>query len=347
MENHAKYGDTIYFHDEDSLYVNLFIASELAWPEKGLSLRQETQFPAQDTTRLKLKLPKAASPGDQDPLPRLGAAWHGDPRQREARGHARKTRLLRHDPARVARRRHGGRPAAHELAERVSPRRSEPRSYSLRPHRPGRGNWAPKAWRTSRLLPAVNWICPTCRRRRCRVCSSARRICLRDVEPVAGSTLKFRTQGIGRPHDVTLIPYYLLNHQRYAIYWQLYTPEGWQARQAEIAAAEARRKALEARIVDQVMPGNPQSETDHKFRGERTNSGDFQLRKWRDARGWFSWQLKVLPGDSVVLRCTYWGGDLGHGREFDVLVDGHKVAEETVRFPSGSSLTSSTQSRPS
>jgi len=35
MENHAKYGDTIYFHDAQSLWVNLFIASELSWKEKG------------------------------------------------------------------------------------------------------------------------------------------------------------------------------------------------------------------------------------------------------------------------------------------------------------------------
>ena len=35
MENHAKYGETIYFHTADSLYVNLFIPSELNWPEKG------------------------------------------------------------------------------------------------------------------------------------------------------------------------------------------------------------------------------------------------------------------------------------------------------------------------
>ena len=34
MENHAKYGDTIYFHDDRSLYVNLFIPSELDWAEK-------------------------------------------------------------------------------------------------------------------------------------------------------------------------------------------------------------------------------------------------------------------------------------------------------------------------
>ena len=52
MENHAKYADTIYFHDDASLYVNLFIASELTWKEKGLTVRQETRFPEEDTTRL-------------------------------------------------------------------------------------------------------------------------------------------------------------------------------------------------------------------------------------------------------------------------------------------------------
>ena len=45
MENHAKYGDTIYFHDDRSLYVNLFIPSELTWKEHGLVVRQETRFP--------------------------------------------------------------------------------------------------------------------------------------------------------------------------------------------------------------------------------------------------------------------------------------------------------------
>jgi DUF1680 family protein len=41
-------------HDADSLYVNLFIASELAWQEKGLRLSQETHFPEEDSTRLLL-----------------------------------------------------------------------------------------------------------------------------------------------------------------------------------------------------------------------------------------------------------------------------------------------------
>ncbi len=52
VENHAKYGDSIYFHDGDGVYVNLFIASELDWAEKGLKLRQETRFPEEPKTTL-------------------------------------------------------------------------------------------------------------------------------------------------------------------------------------------------------------------------------------------------------------------------------------------------------
>ena len=53
VENHAKYGDSIYFHDGDkTLYVNLFIASELNWKAKGLKLRQETNYPREQGTRL-------------------------------------------------------------------------------------------------------------------------------------------------------------------------------------------------------------------------------------------------------------------------------------------------------
>ena len=51
-EEYAKLTDTIYFHDDDSVYVNLFVASELEWPEKGIRLRQETGFPEQQASTL-------------------------------------------------------------------------------------------------------------------------------------------------------------------------------------------------------------------------------------------------------------------------------------------------------
>ncbi|MGD0382813.1 MAG: beta-L-arabinofuranosidase domain-containing protein, partial [Thermoguttaceae bacterium] len=52
VENHAKYGDSIYYHDENNLYLNLFIASELNWKAKGLKLRQETQYPDEGASKL-------------------------------------------------------------------------------------------------------------------------------------------------------------------------------------------------------------------------------------------------------------------------------------------------------
>ena len=58
VEEFAKFGDTIYFHDEQGLFVNLFIASELNWPEKGVRWEQETDFPKQPKTRLIIRTEK-------------------------------------------------------------------------------------------------------------------------------------------------------------------------------------------------------------------------------------------------------------------------------------------------
>ncbi|HTI12499.1 MAG TPA: beta-L-arabinofuranosidase domain-containing protein, partial [Puia sp.] len=56
MENHGKYGELIYAHKDDQLYVNLFIPSTLNWKEKGVQLNQMTSFPFSDTTTLTLSL---------------------------------------------------------------------------------------------------------------------------------------------------------------------------------------------------------------------------------------------------------------------------------------------------
>ena len=54
-EEFAKFGDTIYFHDAQGLYVNLFIASELNWAEKKVMVVQETTFPEEEGTTLTIK----------------------------------------------------------------------------------------------------------------------------------------------------------------------------------------------------------------------------------------------------------------------------------------------------
>jgi DUF1680 family protein len=58
MESHGKYGKFIYAHSDDELYVNLFIASQVTLYAKGLTLRQETTFPDEAHTRLKISADK-------------------------------------------------------------------------------------------------------------------------------------------------------------------------------------------------------------------------------------------------------------------------------------------------
>jgi len=58
-EEFAKLTDTIYFHDDDSIFVNLYIASEVNWPEKGIRLTQQTSFPEEPGTTLLFAASKA------------------------------------------------------------------------------------------------------------------------------------------------------------------------------------------------------------------------------------------------------------------------------------------------
>jgi DUF1680 family protein len=52
IEEYSKLNDSIYWRDGDGLFVNLFIASELDWQQKGLKLRQSTKYPEAPRTSL-------------------------------------------------------------------------------------------------------------------------------------------------------------------------------------------------------------------------------------------------------------------------------------------------------
>jgi DUF1680 family protein len=61
MENHVKYRDSIYFHDNRSIYVNLFIPSAVRWVEQGAVLTQTTSFPEVPSTLLRWTLKRPAA----------------------------------------------------------------------------------------------------------------------------------------------------------------------------------------------------------------------------------------------------------------------------------------------
>ena len=55
FESHAKYAESIYYHNQDSLYVNLLIPSVLNWKAKGLTLVQRTSFPESEISTLEIQ----------------------------------------------------------------------------------------------------------------------------------------------------------------------------------------------------------------------------------------------------------------------------------------------------
>ncbi|MBU6298528.1 MAG: glycoside hydrolase family 127 protein [Alphaproteobacteria bacterium] len=74
VEEFAKLADTIYYHDGSGVYVNLYIASTLDWPERAIRLEQHTKFPDEAKTTLVVR----AAPGGKWPIHLRIPGWtHG------------------------------------------------------------------------------------------------------------------------------------------------------------------------------------------------------------------------------------------------------------------------------
>jgi DUF1680 family protein len=220
-EAFAKLGDSIYFRDDAGVWVNLFVASELDWSERGVRLIQETAFPASGTTTftvhvgrparfaLRVRVPNwatgrngaalnghalegFAAPGGYYVLDRtwrdgdrlevaLPLALHAQPMPDDA-----SLQAIMYGPLVLA-----GRLGTEGLTPatlRAEP--TKPRSvpeYKLGPVQ------APAFRAAGDDLAA--WVKPT------------------------GAPLEFRTEGQER--NVTLVPFHSLFDERYAIYWRV------------------------------------------------------------------------------------------------------------------------------
>ena len=232
MENHSKYTDTIYFHDADSLYVNLFIASELSWPGRGISVRQETKFPESDATVLKIKAAKPVTFALKVRHP----AWAGEGFKVSVNG---KHQTLESAPGSyftLSREWHDGDSVKIQLPMKLRveflPGVSNEAALVCGPIVLAGGlgtNGLPNPFaRGEKDYSTVpDPAAPVF------VCDAAR--LLDHVQPVARQPLTFRTHGIGRPQDVTLIPFYQMHRQRYSVYWKLLSATEWQAQPGNFA----------------------------------------------------------------------------------------------------------------
>jgi hypothetical protein len=331
MENHGKYNDTIYYHDDRSLYVNLFIASEVNWKGKGLIVRQETRFPEEDTTRLTFKSEKPVRVA----LKIRSPSWAQSGLTLSINGKKEPVKAQPGSYVTVERQWKNGDSVQIQLpmSLRLEAMPDDPKMIALlygpivlagdlgKEGLVESERYGPNAPRVGRVKPVE---VPA-------FVGDVKDV-LGKLAPVPQATLSFRTSGLAQPQDVVLHPLYKISAARYTVYWKVYSPAEWEKRKADIAAREARRKEVEGRTLDAVTIGDAQSERDHGFQGENSNQGGYEGRRWRAARnGWFSYQLKVIPDKPMILVCTYRGSE-GPRRAFDILVDGEKVATQTLEI---------------
>ncbi len=335
MENPRKYGEFIYAHTSDGLYVNLFIASELSVPELGLKLRQETTFPDEPRTRLKLQLKRPSI----------------------------FTLRLRH-PAWVA---------AGDFVVRVNGEPvsvvSTPSSYAEL-HREWRDGDRveidlPMRTTVERLPDGSDWVAillgpialaspagtndlvglradgdrmghvahgPMVALDRVPVLLATAAELPKYVQPDPDrEPLHFRLVGVvepALPQGLPLVPFFRLHDSRYQMYWELTTKEGLLAKRERRAATERLKLAREAATLDSVAVGERQPEVEHGFVGEDTESGEFQGRRWRHGRR-FQYTLDLHGASAAELAVTYSGWD--RDRNFNVFANDTLLATERLK----------------
>jgi uncharacterized protein len=221
MENHAKYGEAIYFHDADALWVNLFIPSVVTWKELGLTLRQTTTFPESPATRLAAtaEQPVRATVNVRQPgwcngmIVRVnGRRWNAAASKNGYVGIEREWRTGDVVDVRLPMR----------LRAEPLPGTTDVVAFVYGPivlaGRLGREGLAPgnqiivNERESGNMLNAAVEV-PV-------LVGDAATLPNR-IRPDPHDPLTFRTSGVARPRDVELAPFYRLAHERYNLYWKL------------------------------------------------------------------------------------------------------------------------------
>ncbi len=317
METHAKYGGSIYFHNDNELYVNQFIASKLSWQAEGLVLTQATNFPKGQETVLSFELespkeltlvlrhPYWASQGIKievneeayatNSVPssfvRINRKWQDGDKVAVSFPFSLRLESMPDDTNRVAIM-YGPLVLAGELGPKDDPRAAEPAYVPI--------------LLTDDRNPST-WANPT------------------------GKENTFKVAEVSHPRDFTLRPFYEIYDHTYSVYWDIFTDESWKTYKESFQAERERKKKLEALTYDYVQPGEMQPERDHNFKGDSVYIETMKDRKARVANrgGWFSFDMKVMTGQPMALVVEYWGGYTG-GKTFDILVNGEKIATENI-----------------
>ncbi len=285
IENHGKYGELIYSHTENQLLVNLFIASELDWSEKGIKLIQNTHFPEENSSSIEIVLSKSK-------VFDLGIRKPNWAKNFSIliNGKAQKNLKQQNNYVIIIRKWRNG----DKLSISFS---TELKQEKL----PDGSNWIAFTKGPIVLAAATSQQdIPDLFADDSRMGheTHGRLFPINEAFALIGDTssLLANLQEVAplqfRLYSLLLQPFYKIHDTRYQLYFQTFTPAEYLLLQEKRKQEEAQYLALEAQTVDKVNCGEQQPEVDHGFTGEKSFTGNEDGLFWRSTRDYISYKLQ-------------------------------------------------------
>lgn len=330
MENHAKYGEMIYAHTRDELYINLFIPSKLNWQEKFTEIIQKNTFPDEDQTRITVN-PRNSIPFT---LKLRYPSWiENDNLKVTVNGEDFPINNTDKDYIVIERKWEKGDEIVMKMPMKLYAEQLPDNSnyYSFL--------YGPVVLAAKTGIDDLKGLFADDSRGG--HIAHGKQIPLRDMpiivsesdkltaslKRVAGKPLTFELKNLYPEKyaaGLELIPFFRLHDSRYIIYWPQATVEGVKDIRAQIEQEEDERIKLDLLTTDKVVCGEQQPESDHYVQSENSQTGFFDDIHWREAHGWFSYELKNTNKNAEYLYFKYFDRD--HSRFFDIYINGTKIS---------------------
>ncbi|MBR5037060.1 MAG: glycoside hydrolase family 127 protein, partial [Prevotella sp.] len=323
----GKYGQFIYTHRGDALFVNLFVASELNWKDKGFVLRQETGFPYAESSRITVEQGKGRF--------QLFVRYPGwvKPGQFEVKVNGRPVSIVTGPSSYVSIDRKWKKGDVVDISfpmhNSIKYLPNVPQYIALM-HGPILLGMKTGTEDLAHLVADDSRFGQYASGRKLPVNEAPMLIndnidaIAGQLTPVAGKPLHFTlsTKMENGIHN-ELQPFFEIHDSRYMIYWLALSEQSYKDYLDNLSKQEQERQALEARTVDKVQPGEQQPETDHKMETDRSQTGNTNDVFFRDARDghYFSYLMQTGGQTDLSLRLKYWGVGEWKTHEFDIFVD--------------------------
>ena len=327
MENHGKYGQFVYTKIQDNLFVNLFVATQLNWKERGIVVRQETQFPYAETSRISIAEGKG-----QFTLQVRYPAWV-KPGEFALKVNGQPVSIVTGPSSYVAISRKWKKG---DVVDITFPMHNSVKylpnlpQYIALMHGPIMLAMKTGTEDLVRLIADDSRFGQLAVGKKLPVDQAPILINnnLEDIanqlHPIAGKPLHFTlTTRMENEIRNELMPFFELHDSRYMMYWLALSENSYKGYLDNLAKREQERQALEDRTVDKVQPGEQQPESDHFMETDRSNVGNTNDVFYRDASDghYFSYLLQTGGQTELSLRLKYWGVGEWKSHEFDILVD--------------------------